>query len=306
MNVPVALALHGGCGTLRREDFDDARRELYEGTLRSALQAGWVLLREGRSAREAVVEAVALLEDSPLFNAGRGSVLTHEGTVEMDAALMCGENLRAGAVAGLSYVRNPVRAAHAVLKDSRFVLLSGEGALAFCRETGLREEPPEFFITPERQSQLEKALQADAVRLDHDEKFGTVGAVALDRCGHLAAATSTGGLTNKRFGRIGDSPVIGAGTYADDRACAVSCTGYGEGFLRAVSAHEVAARMRFGGQSLESAAGAAIAEGLARVQGEGGLIAVDARGNIALPFNTEGMYRAWQRSGEEPSVAIFA
>ncbi len=316
-----ALALHGGAGTITAASLsaDDARR--YHQALHDIAAAAQALLLEGGSALDAVCLAVQMLEDCPLFNAGHGAVFTHAGTHELDAAVMDGRDLRAGAIAGVSRLRNPVHAARAVMDDGAHVLLAGAGAEAFAQERGLAFVDPTYFSTPMRREQLERvraagrvvldhdgaaAVAADAARtpLDEDRKMGTVGAVAVDRHGHLAAATSTGGMTNKRVGRIGDSPLIGAGTYADDRWAAISCTGSGEMFIRAAAAYDVCARMRYAGQSLAEAADAVVHQSLPAIDGTGGLIAVDRHGNLALPFNTEGMYRAHVRGAEAPVTAI--
>ncbi|MEM6291782.1 MAG: isoaspartyl peptidase/L-asparaginase, partial [Myxococcota bacterium] len=247
---------------------------------------------------DAVEAAIMVMEDSPLFNAGKGAVFTHDGHNELDASVMDGATGKAGAVAGVRQVKNPIQAARAVMQASPHVMLSGAGADAFAAEQGLTRVEPDYFKTPMRWQQLQRALGSDSVALDHDlpppgaDKFGTVGAVAVDKQGHLAAATSTGGMTNKRWGRIGDSPIIGAGTYADDETCAVSATGHGEFFIREAVAHSVCARMAFGGASLPDAAHAVVFEQLDPTGGTGGIIAVDANGVMATPFNTPGMYRA--------------
>ncbi len=316
-----ALALHGGAGTITAASLsaDDARG--YHQALHDIATAAQALLLEGGSALDAVCLAVQMLEDCPLFNAGHGAVFTHAGTHELDAAVMDGRDLRAGAIAGVSRLRNPVHAARAVMDDGAHVLLAGAGAEAFAQERGLAFVDPVYFSTPMRREQLDRvraagrvvldhdgaaAVAADATRtpLDEDRKMGTVGAVAVDRHGHLAAATSTGGMTNKRVGRIGDSPLIGAGTYADDRWAAISCTGSGEMFIRAAAAYDVCARMRYAGQSLAEATDAVVHQSLPAIGGTGGLIAVDRHGNLALPFNTEGMYRAHVRGAEAPVTAI--
>ncbi|RDI28789.1 beta-aspartyl-peptidase (threonine type) [Pseudacidovorax intermedius] len=318
MTLP-ALALHGGAGTITAASLsaDDARG--YHQALHDIAAAAQALLLEGGSALDAVCLAVQMLEDCPLFNAGHGAVFTHAATHELDAAVMDGRDLRAGAIAGVSRLRNPVHTARAVMEDGTHVLLAGAGAEAFAQERGLASVDPTYFSTPMRREQLERvraagrvvldhdgAAAADAARtpLDEDRKMGTVGAVAVDRHGHLAAATSTGGMTNKRVGRIGDSPLIGAGTYADDRYAAISCTGSGEMFIRAAAAYDVCARMRYAGQSLAEAADAVVHQSLPALGGTGGLIAVDRHGNLALPFNTEGMYRAHVRGAEAPVTAI--
>lgn len=307
------LVIHGGAGTIARSAAGHDGEAPYHAALSEILAAGERCLAAGGSAIEAVAIAVDLLEECPLFNAGHGAVFTSAGTHELDAAIMDGATLRAGAVAGLSRVRRPGRAARAVMDEGTHVLLAGAGAEEFCRRHGLEMVEPDFFSTDARRRQLEAAQAGGRISLDHDEKaplderqkFGTVGAVALDRHGHLAALTSTGGMTNKRPGRIGDSPLIGAGTYADDRTAAVSCTGTGEVFIRAAAAHDLCARMAYGGQDLDAAAQAVVREALTPLGGRGGLIAVDARGRVAMPFNTAGMYRGLVRAGDVPTTAIF-
>jgi len=263
--------------------------------LREALSTGYDLLKSGRGSLDAVIAAVMVLEDSPLFNAGRGSCFNADGEIEMDASVMEGERLRAGAVAVVRRIRNPVLAARLVMEKTRHVLLAGDGAEKLARRHGLPLERPEYFHTALRRSALQRKLK---------NHHGTVGAVALDRHGNLAAATSTGGYTGKLPGRIGDSPLIGAGTYADNRACAVSGTGLGEAFIRAAVAYDTAARMRYRGESLASAARAAL-RNVARLGGDGGLIAVDRRGNVAMPFNSEGMYRGSIDRRGRTTIAIF-
>lgn len=319
--APV-IAIHGGAGTLSRANIHADQERAYHAALQSVLRAGQAVLEQGGSAMEAVTVAVTELENCPLFNAGHGAVFTADGTHELDAAVMDGTTLAAGAVAGVSHVRNPVQAARAVMQDGRHVLMIGEGAEQLARGAGLAMVEPGYFFTEARHAQLlaAQASSAGAV-LDHDgaaalaalqsrplhenRKMGTVGAVALDVHGHLAAATSTGGLTNKRPGRVGDTPLIGAGTYADDRTAAVSCTGHGESFIRVAAAYDVCARMAYGGRSLEAAANAVVHEALAAIGGTGGLIAVDRFGNVCLPFNTEGMYRGVARTGVAPETFIY-
>lgn len=303
--VPLALALHGGSGTIRRENLDQALEREHREALRHAQQAGWEQLVAGASALEAVEAAVVSLEDCPLFNAGRGSVYTAEETQEMDASVMTGHNLAAGAVASVQCIRNPVSLARRVMEQGEFVLLSGAGAEEFARTQGMTATPPDWFHSEQRLAELQQARSSNSTVLDHDgqNKFGTVGAVALDAHGNLAAATSTGGLTNKRFGRIGDTPLPGAGTYANNASCAVSCTGYGEYFIRRVAAYDVAARMIYRQDSLDTAAHHVIEE-LAASNGLGGLVAVNRNGEVALPFNTLGMYRAWKTNRDE-GIAIF-
>ncbi len=303
------LVIHGGAGTLSRQQMTAEQEARYRAALDSALQIGEAVLKKGGTALDAVTEVVAWLEDCPLFNAGRGAVFTHEGRNELDASIMDGRTQAAGAVGGVTIVKNPIRLARAVMEKTPHVFLVGKGAEQFALEQGLDTVSPSWFFTPERWEALQRLLRQGATGSveseEADHKFGTVGAVALDRFGHLAAATSTGGMTNKRWNRIGDSPVIGAGTYADDGACAVSCTGHGEYFIRYAVAHDVWARMMYGGASLQEAARAVIMEKLVEKGGEGGLIAVDKQGNIAMPFNTEGMYRGYARPGERKTF-IFA
>lgn len=314
---PIALAIHGGAGTIAKDSMTPAQEEAYRETLGKALDAGYAVLDEGGAAMDAVEAAIVIMEDSPLFNAGRGAVFTHDERNEMDASVMDGRTGQAGAVAGVTVARNPVRAALKVMRSSPHVLLSGAGADAFVRSSGLAVEAPAYFRTQKRLQQLRKAKKKDKVELDHgseqgsvgprdpNHKFGTVGAVALDQHGNLAAGTSTGGMTNKRWGRVGDSPIIGAGTWAENATAAVSCTGHGEFFIRQAAAHSVAARIRFGKESLKAAAAAVIHEQLKPIGGQGGLIAVDAKGEVALPYNTPGMYRGYRHSDGRREIAIW-
>ena len=317
--MPV-IAIHGGAGTLSRSSVTPEQTAAYHAALAAVLVAAQRVLAEGGSALDAVSLAVDLLEDCPLFNAGHGAVFTGAETHELDAAVMEGTGLRAGAVACVRRIKRPLRAARAVMEASEHVLMVGEGAEAFAAAQGLELVDPAYFSTDGRREQLRRAQAAARVTLDHDgggddtpgapldesRKFGTVGAVALDARGRLAAATSTGGMTNKRPGRVGDSPLIGAGTYADDRTAAVSCTGSGEMFIRCSAAYDVCARMAYGGASLEQAAAQVVGQALPALGGRGGLIAVDARGHVSLPFNTEGMYRGLMRVGDAaPHTAIF-
>ncbi|HEX7682280.1 MAG TPA: isoaspartyl peptidase/L-asparaginase [Trinickia sp.] len=327
----TVLAIHGGAGAMARADASAEMREAYESALASVLKDAGRMLEQGASALDAVTEAVRLLEECPLFNAGHGAVFTSAGTHELDAAVMDGRTLMSGAVANVRTVRNPVLAARAVMERSQHVLFVAEGAEAFAREHGLECVDPSFFSTPFRREQLERVQRADASKttldhdagaaaavplsfsgmpraaapLDDDRKLGTVGAVALDAHGNLAAATSTGGMTNKQPGRVGDTPIIGAGCYADNRTCAISTTGSGEMFIRMVAAHDIAARMEYTGASLEQASHYVVHEKLPRIDGRGGLVAVDALGNVSMPFNTEGMYRGFVRAGQAPVVAIY-
>ena len=318
--VPV-LAIHGGAGTLNRQAMTPEQEAAYHQALAEILRAGQALLAGGGSALDAVSLAVDMLEDCPLFNAGRGAVFTRDGTHELDAAVMDGATRRAGAVACVRRIQRPLRAARAVMEHSEHVLMVGEGAEAFAAAQGLALVDPAYFSTEARREQLLRAQALSTTVLDHDgqslafssngapldesRKMGTVGAVALDAAGHLAAATSTGGMTNKRPGRVGDSPLIGAGTYADDRTAAISCTGSGEMFIRAAAAYDVCARMAYAGASLQQATDEVVMQVLPAIDGRGGLIAVDARGHVCLPFNTEGMYRGHARVGEDVHTAIF-
>lgn len=297
------LAIHGGAGTILRSTMTPDLELEYRDGLETSLRVGWSVLESGGSALDAVETAVASLEDFPLFNAGRGAVFTDEGKNELDAAIMDGSTLDAGAVAFVRNVKNPVRLARLVMERTEHLLLAGTGADQFAQLSGVEMAADEYFFTEHRYQQLLEARERGVVQLDHtadepeileaatDPALGTVGAVACDTKGRLAAATSTGGMTNKKFGRVGDTPIIGSGTYADE-VCAVSCTGHGEYFMRAVTAYDVSARMKYKGLPLHSAAAETIAR-LTRLGGEGGLIAVDTAGNVALPFNSDGMYRGY-------------
>ncbi|NYT45852.1 isoaspartyl peptidase/L-asparaginase [Alcaligenaceae bacterium] len=307
------LVIHGGAGAISRASASPQVLQEYEAALLAVLEGASRVLAEQGSALDAVTEAVRLLEECPLFNAGHGAVFTSDARHELDAAIMDGRTLACGAVANVSTLRNPILAARAVMEHSPHILFAGAGAEAFGAQQGLEIVPPDFFSTTARREQLERvrrtgeatiALDHDAP-LDEDKKMGTVGAVALDAHGNLAAATSTGGMTNKRPGRVGDTPIIGAGCYANNRTCAVSATGTGEAFMRLVAAYDVSARMEYSGASLEDAARHVVAHSLPAVGGAGGLIAVDAQGNVALPFNTQGMYRGYVRVGHDPVVGIY-
>jgi len=324
MTTPI-IAIHGGAGTITRTDLSEADEQAYHGALNTVLLAAQALLTQGASALDAVTEAVRLLEDCPLFNAGKGAVYTRSGTHELDAAIMDGATLAAGAVATVTTIRNPVLAARAVMTHSAHVLLAGSGAEAFAREQGLEPVGPEYFHTEARHQQWQRVRNQARAVLDHDgatlvfqeaahraaepidpdSKLGTVGAVALDLHGNLAAATSTGGMTNKQLGRVGDTPLIGAGCYAANATAAVSATGTGEVFMRTVAAYDVAARMAYGGASLQQATEQVVMQVLPAYGGRGGLIALDAQGNLSLSFNTEGMYRGFARGSETPVTAIY-
>jgi beta-aspartyl-peptidase (threonine type) len=302
-----ALALHGGAGTLRRGDMDAAREAGYRAGLRRALVAGRAVLAAGGTALDAVTQAVCALEDEPLFNAGRGAVFTRAGTQEMDAAIMDGRDRAAGAAAGIFGPRNPILVARAVMESSPHVMLIGEAATQFAREAGLAFAAPDYFFTEARWQALADTIAQEAAgALDADEsrRHGTVGAVARDRHGNLAAATSTGGMTGKLPGRVGDSPVIGAGTFADNATCAVSATGHGEFFIRYAVAHEIAARIAHAGQPLAGAAEMVVAE-LGRAGGSGGVVAVGRDGALALPFNCAGMYRGYVADDGIVYTAIY-
>ncbi len=306
------LAIHGGAGTIRRSDLSPEREAQYRAKLEEALRAGHKVLSEGGSSLDAVIATLTLLEDSPLFNAGKGAVFTHEGTVELDASIMDGATKNAGAVAGVKHIRNPITLARLVMEKSPHVMLTGDGAEEFARENGVAMVDNAYFYTEWRREQLERVKAAEgtmgAAMPPGEElapgayKFGTVGAVARDRAGNLAAGTTTGGMTNKRFGRVGDSPIIGAGTYADNATCAVSSTGWGEYFIRGVIAHDIAAMMEYGGKSVGEAARTVIMDKLEAMGGTGGVIAMDREGHVAMPFNTEGMYRG--RIDAEGNVTV--
>ncbi|HEX4911693.1 MAG TPA: isoaspartyl peptidase/L-asparaginase [Permianibacter sp.] len=323
-DAPIAIAIHGGAGTILRSELSPELEKQYRDTLAQALDAGYRILQQGGSSLDAVEASVRVMEDSPLFNAGKGAVFTHEGKNELDAAIMDGSTLAAGAIAGVTTVRNPITLARRVMDSSPHVMLIGDGAEAFARTQKVELVEPAYFHTERRWQQLQKLLQQDkdATGLSEDadqtkgrkqsyrfseqeNRFGTVGAVALDRSGRLAAATSTGGMTNKRWGRVGDAPVIGAGTYAN-AFCAVSATGHGEFFIRAAVAHDICARVEYLKQPLAEAASAVVKDKLVKLGGEGGIVAVDAQGNVALPFNSKGMYRASIDRHGDRSIAIYA
>jgi beta-aspartyl-peptidase (threonine type) len=300
-----SIAIHGGAGTMSRDRMSEQLQAEYEAALSEALDAGSAVVAAGGSALDAVEAAIVILEDDPRFNAGRGAVFTYEGVNELDSSIMDGSDRSAGAVAGITTVKNPIRAARAVMEKSPHVFLSREGAEQFALEQGLEQAGPEWFATPERRRQLEELKARQVSWFDVDLKYGTVGAVALDAQGHLAAGTSTGGLTGKRWGRIGDSPMIGAGNYADDRSCAVSATGAGEFFIRANVAAQICTRMRLLGESAQAAADAVIAE-VGAMGGDGGVIVAAPNGETVFSMNTSGMYRGRANSSGTREVAIFA
>lgn len=309
------IAIHGGAGTILKEDMTPALEKAYLEGLQSALNTGYTILEKGGDAIDAVKAAVIVLEDNILFNAGRGSVFTKKGLHEMDASIMNGRTREAGAVAGVRNVRNPIQLAMDVMQHSDHVFLSGEGANEFALSRGLSLEPEAYFFSQFRYDQWKQIRDSDEYALDHsqdklealmkDKKFGTVGAVACDKHGNIAAATSTGGMTNKKYGRIGDTPVIGSGTYASNTTCAISCTGHGEPFIRAVAAYDVSAMMEYKNYTLQQAIGEVVNKKLVAIQGEGGMIGVDAAGNFAMEFNSAGMYRAARCSNGTEKIAIY-
>lgn len=304
-----SLAIHGGAGTLLRGQMTPAKEQEYTAALQQALDAGHAVLSKAGSALDAVEAAVRVLEDCPLFNAGRGSVFTADGTHQMDASIMEGRTRNAGAVSLITGIRNPISLARDVMVKSNHVFLAGDGAMHFAKTLGYTLEEPSYFHNDLRHKQWLDLRDSEAFQLDHsdrkDSKFGTVGAVACDVHGNLAAATSTGGMTNKKWGRVGDSPMIGAGTYANNATCAISCTGSGEFFIRGVVAYDVSCLMEYRGLSLADAANEVIQNRVLQLGGDGGLIAVDAQGNIAMPFNTEGMYRGFVTSVGKTEIAIY-
>ncbi|MBS1741987.1 MAG: isoaspartyl peptidase/L-asparaginase [Bacteroidetes bacterium] len=310
-----SIVIHGGAGTILKSDMTPQLEEAYIVALEEALNAGYAVLEQGGTAVNAIKAAVVVLEDNLLFNAGRGSVFTKKGVQEMDAAIMDGQTLEAGAVAAVRNVRNPIELATEVMVNSNHVFLSGKGANDFAIKQGIKLEPDEYFFSQFRYDQWKEMRDSDNYSLDHthsnleelmrDKKFGTVGAVACDMNGNIAAATSTGGMTNKKYGRIGDSPIIGAGTYANNATCAISCTGHGEPFIRAVAAHSVNCLMEYKGLSLLDAMNEIVHHKLVDMEGEGGMIGVDAQGNTAMVFNSAGMYRAMKNSDGEMVIGIY-
>ena len=309
------IAIHGGAGTILKADMTPELEEAYLQGLQQAMDAGFAVLEQGGSAINAIKATIVILEDNMLFNAGRGSVFTKKGVQEMDAAIMDGRTLDAGSVTGVRNVRNPIELATEVMINSNHVFLSGKGASDFAIKQGIKLEPDEYFFSQFRYDQWKSIRDSDTYSLDHthqrleelmrDKKFGTVGAVACDQDGNIAAATSTGGMTNKKYGRIGDSPIIGAGTYANNLTCGISCTGHGELFIRAVAAHDVSCLMEYKGLSLQEAMEIVVHEKLMAIGGEGGMIGVDAQGNAALVFNSQGMYRGFRSSDGGGVVAIY-
>jgi beta-aspartyl-peptidase (threonine type) len=316
------LVIHGGAGTILKSQMSPEKERAYKESLQRALDKGYSILENGGTALDAVEATVRVLEDDPLFNAGRGAVFTNEGKNELDASIMDGKTLMAGSVAGVTTIRNPITAARAVMEKSEHVMMVGKGAEQFAASQGLQLVDPSYFYTEDRFRGLQNARKRDSLKteLDHsapkqqakglkqpsnrDEKYGTVGAVALDRNGNLAAATSTGGMTNKKFGRVGDAPIIGAGTYSNNATCAISATGWGEYFIRLVMAKSISDMMEFGKMSLKDAANEMVMKRLGALGGDGGLIALDKDGNFSMPFNTEGMYRGWKKAGKS-EVLIY-
>lgn len=315
---PFGLVLHGGAGVIERAGMTSEREAEYRAKLAEARDAGYAVLERGGSALDAVVATIIILEDSPLFNAGKGAVLTADATCELDSSIMDGRTQAAGAVAGVKRIRNPITLARAVMEKSVHVMLTGEGAEKFAQQQGFEFVPNDYFYTPRRREQLERAQQREAEKarsapkksaalddaFDRLARYGTVGCVALDRQGNLAAGTSTGGMTNKRFGRVGDAPIIGAGTYASNATCAVSATGWGEFFIRATVAHDISAQMEYKGAPLAAAAQSTM-DKVAKLGGDGGVVCIDRDGNIAMPFNTAGMYRGYRLSTGKAGVEIF-
>lgn len=327
----ITLVIHGGAGTITRANMTPEKEKAYREVLNTALQKGYAVLKQGGTSEKAVETAIMVMEDSPLFNAGKGAVFTNEGKNEMDAAIMDGKTLKAGAIAGVTTIKNPIRGAIAVMEKSPHVLMAGKGADLFAKEQGLEIVDPSYFYTEARYKALLKAKEEEKIELDHTEntkkeiqkkpktgfvkdedliftegkKYGTVGCVALDKFGNLTAGTSTGGMTNKKYGRIGDAPIIGAGTYANNNTCAVSATGHGEFFIRSVVAYDISALMDYKGLSVKDAADEVVMKKLVERGGEGGVIALDRNGNFAMPFNSEGMYRGYVKADGKSEVMIY-
>lgn len=318
----ITLVIHGGAGTIKREYMTDEMDAQYRSILQKALNSGYAVLQSGGTAEEAVVASIMIMEDDEHFNAGKGAVFTHDGKNELDASVMDGKTRNAGAIAGIHRIKNPIKGAVAVMHHSPHVMMIGKGAEQFAQEQGLELVSPEYFYTERRFKALERIRDREKTELDHsaeekngksaylemdmaDRKFGTVGAVALDKDGNIFAGTSTGGMTNKKYGRVGDVPIIGAGTYADNESCGVSATGHGEYFIRAVVGHDIAARMKYQGKSLKEAAEDVVMNELVEMGGEGGIVALDRAGNISMAFNSEGMYRGYIKKGQEAKVYIY-
>lgn len=306
--VAYAMVIHGGAGTILKENMTEDQEQQYLKAMNTALDIGQKILSNGGTSEDAVVETIKFMENSPLFNAGKGAVFTHSGKNELDASIMHGENLNAGAVGGVTTLKNPITAAQAVMNNSKHVFMVGKGAEEFSKTQNLEMTEPEYFKTERRWQNLQNALKKEKeighIEENPDYKYGTVGAVALDTAGNIVAGTSTGGMTNKKFNRIGDSPVIGAGTYADNKTCGVSCTGHGEFFIRYAVAYDVSAMMAYTGKSVSESADVIVNKKLKKAGGSGGLIALDKYGNVAMPFNTPGMYRAYVND-KERYVGIY-
>ena len=312
-----AIVIHGGAGTILKKNMTPEKEKEYKTTLTKAINVGYTILKNGGTSIDAVEKTIHVLENSPLFNAGKGAVFTHEETNELDASIMTGNNLNAGAVAGVKNVKNPISLARKIMENSPHVMLSGNGASQFAEEQGLELVDPSYFYTENRFQSLQKIKSQEKTKLDHDEKsaffdqnikdskFGTVGCVALDKSGNITAGTSTGGMTNKRWNRIGDSPIIGSGTYANNNTCGISSTGWGEYFIRAQVAHDISAQIEYKNASLQNAANDVIHNKLTQLGGTGGIIAIDKYGNIIYEFNTAGMYRASMNDKGELDVKIY-
>lgn len=327
--APITLVIHGGAGTITRQNMTPEKEKAYRGVLNQALQTGYGVLKKGGTSMDAVEATIRIMEDSPLFNAGKGAVFTHDGRNEMDAAVMDGKTLKAGSIAGVTTIKNPISTARRVMDKSEHVMMVGPGAEAFAKAQGMELVDPTYFYTEARWKGLQQAIKEEKVELDHSakpapldktrktgsvtddkiftegRKFGTVGCVALDQFGNLAAGTSTGGMTNKRYGRVGDAPIIGAGTYANNATCAVSGTGHGEYFIRSVVGFDISALMEYKGLSVKNAADDVVMKKLVERGGEGGVIALDAKGNFAMPFNSEGMYRGYIKADGTSEVLIY-
>ncbi|TAE33900.1 MAG: isoaspartyl peptidase/L-asparaginase [Cytophagales bacterium] len=330
----ITLVIHGGAGTITRKNMTPEKELAYREVLNKALQTGYGILKKGGTSLDAIEATIRVMEDSPLFNAGKGAVFTHEGKNELDASIMDGSNLKAGAIAGVTNIRNPISTARRVMDKSEHVMMMGVGAEAFAKSQNMEIVEPGYFYTESRWQGLQRALQEEKVQLDHTapaktetaplkptgpksggllddkifnegKKYGTVGCVALDQYGNLAAGTSTGGMTNKRYGRVGDAPIIGAGTYANNATCAVSATGHGEFFIRSVVGYDISALMEYKGLSVKQAADEVVMKKLVQRGGEGGVIALDRNGNFAMPFNSEGMYRGYIRDNGTSEVLIY-
>jgi len=318
-DAKYVLVIHGGAGTILKSTMTPEKEALYKAALTTALEKGFAAIKDGKTSLDAVEQTIHILEDSPLFNAGKGAVFTNEGKNEMDAAIMDGSNLMAGSVAGVTVIKNPISAARAVMEKSEHVMMAGSGAEKFAKQAGLQIVDPSYFFTQDRWDGLQKAIKEDSTKAilnpsdkktyklgteNKDYKFGTVGCVALDNNGNLAAGTSTGGMTNKKYGRIGDAPIIGAGTYANNNTVAISCTGWGEFYIRAVVAHDISALMEYKGLDVVEAS-KTVLDKMAKLGGNGGLIALDKNGNMSMPFNTEGMYRGSVTADGKIDVLIY-